>query len=838
MIIITLTLSLLSGHVGAARFSAILKGSAHVNAKAGTADPYGWELQSNPVSRHSCYSLDEATLPKLISIRDSSCVGSAEPNGKCRGGFPFYRFSGGPADCLDCLDASRCQMMCLSKGMDAAALVMNGETHVPAECRCGATKKNLSVWGLLKTATDDNQIHFGPVHGLLPPTPMSAVASDDPRCAMYVYLYTDQREEDGGVPSQFIETTTADDFYIRSIVSGMADPGDVEDSTVADGERVHAAIANRLALWRRANPTGKIPRDEIFVEQVAESAHVQAPGCANVDEPSTCFDSAVDSVLATNGWKRQNSDGSYTTEYSTMMMTVPFKTWQQMFTSSSNVGSYRSSAFCSSTGNAKACPITCGACELFDRPPARASMYESWFTTNQDTNTGIVTIPVVFDNSNALLTQSLKDMVTTATQIWASVTCVKFDIQTSPPRNQRYVLVTVKTDASGHPSGCLADPVGMPDSPSTPTSINVGGCLENKKPLGSVIHEFAHVLGLVHTQMRPDRDDYISMNPAMVKDPFQANFYLAPYAFDGASGSYSPYDYGSIMHYTRTQAADAAKYVANSVDWSGTFKLTKPAAAGVTIGQRDQLSVLDIAEVNSIYQCGNVLANQPPAVVTTGSPYLVPAPTNAPTTAPPTNAPPTAGPNVGGAGLAPSIAPATTTSAPGTTTPAPPAWTGWDDDVQTIASSIDSVLKSTNINLSMKQLDLINAILDQERALYTTFNNALETQAVPKDWRAGVTGIASNVLQIIAEARVGIKEYIDGVNEAQEGILDTASIANLKLLIATTKTVYAKFDAYINTLSGRVSMHDSAQVVFDSPNQANAPEAAHRPAPKTVVVFQ
>ena len=212
-------------------------------------------------------------------------------------------------------------MMCLSKGMDAAAIVL-GQSGVPSECRCGATKQNLSVWGLLRSKVGE-QINFGPVHSLLPPSPLSAVASTDPRCQMFVYLYKDARETNGGIPSQFLDVTMSDDYYIRQIVSGMKDPGDVEDSSVSEGERVHAAVRDRLQLWLKSNPTNRVPRDEIFVEQVAsERSRSSSAACQSVDEPFTCWDSAVDSVLAKNGWRQTNSNGDFTSEYMTMMMII------------------------------------------------------------------------------------------------------------------------------------------------------------------------------------------------------------------------------------------------------------------------------------------------------------------------------------------------------------------------------------------------------------------------------------------------------------------------------------------------------------------------------------
>ena len=782
------------------RFSAILKGTSGFKSSVSTADPYGWEIQANPVSKHSCYAIDEDKPSSLVSIYDDKCVGFSKTDSKCRGGFPFYRFSGGPEGCIDCMDASRCQMMCLSKGMDAAALVLNPETKRPSECRCGATKQNMAVWSLLTVAPVDGKPSFGPVHGLLPPSVRSAVAANDPRCAMFVYLYKDEREENGGVPQQFVETTSRDDFYVHSIVSGLTDPGEVEDSTVEEMEKTNDAIRARLALWLKQNPTGRVPRDEIFVEQVAEEQQESsAASCAGIDEPFTCFDSAVDAVLTQNGWTKYapGSDNSkFTSEYMTMMMTVSFENWQKLFAAGTDtvaVGqtNYKKAGFCAATANAEQCPITCGRCKQYDRPAQAASEYTTWLGTNKDANTGIVTIPVVYDASNQFVTATVKDWVKQAMSIWAQVTCVNFQEVTTPPQDQRYVLITALTDSTGAPTGCLADPVGLPPQ-GQPTKINVGGCSKNSKPLGSIIHEFGHVLGLVHTQMRPDRDQYIQMNPLMVKAGYEANFFLSPYAFDGTDGKYSAYDYGSIMHYTRTQAANSANYNANSPDFSGTFKLLQTLASGVTLGQRDALSVLDINEINTLYQCNGKLGNMVPATSSSAT-ATTPAPTQAPTTP------------AGGAGVAGANVKVGTAAAPATTPTAPPAWTGWDTDIEAIADAINAVITNDNLNLSNKQLDILKDLLEQEKALYDIADKTITLQQVKAGWRDVVVKVAKTVLDLVAEARAGVAAFEAKKNDSQEGILDFAAIAKLELIVSKTKDVYTKVDAYIKTIPGAVA---------------------------------
>ena len=840
------------------RFNQILRRSSHFSTKAEVADPYGWEPQTNPVSKHSCYSLNEETLPHLETIRDSKCVGFSESDSKCRGGFPFYRFSGGPAECSDCMDASRCQMMCLSKSMDAAALILNKKTGAPAECRCGATKENLGVWGMLGGASDGHEINFGPVHGLLPPTPMSAVADDDPRCAMYIYTYSDLREADGRVPTQFVETTSLDDFYIRSIVSGMKDPGDVEDATVEEMAKVNLAMRQRLMLWTRENPTGRVPRDEVFVEQVEPLPNRQQPvACKAVDEEPSCFDAGMDAVFAANGVTRSMDSHSPGLN---MILTLSFEDWRFLFGVKNSQGQshgYKRSSYCNSAKSTE-CQISCGTCELYDRPGNRASMYEPWVRTHKDESTGIVTIPYVLDASNPRISSDMKSWVSSATRTWAEVSCVNFQQVTSAPPDRHYVSITVDTDAAGNPSGCLANPVGLPENAHTPSTISVGGCPSNKLPLGSIVHEFGHVLGLAHTQMRPDRHDYIRINPNVIKAGYEPNFVLAPYGFDGSDGAYSPYDYGSIMHYTKTQAADKDHYNANDPESDGTFKLLRPIPSGISLGQRTALSALDIAEVNMVYECKNVKASAfhrdyavNPAEAGGQGPSTKPKPATVSTTSPPVAASSTAAPakaasssttkppvasGSAGSSTRNAAGTATGTSTGTTTTKSSSAWSSaiptveetnsgdkewenWEEDLDKVSNAINSVMRNNNVNLSARQLDRMNDLLSQEQAAFKTMDNAMEKQVVPATWRNDITAIAKVVLDIITEARVGILKFEAGKNPDQEGILDNASIDDLKQVIDLTKVLYSKMDAYVRTLPGHVSVLDAVELHHPSPIQ-------------------
>ncbi len=138
------------------------------------------------------------------------------------------------------------------------------------------------------------------------------------------------------------------------------------------------------------------------------------------------------------------------------------------------------------------------------------------------------------------------------------------DLHFSPRAAEaNYIVVTSTADASN-------SYIGMTGGPQV---LNLADWA-NK---GTVVHELAHALGIIHEQSRPDRDTYVTINTENITDGYA-------FAFGKINGALnqSPYDFLSVMHYYGTA-------------FSKNGKNTITANAGYTqfqdvMGQRNGLS--------------------------------------------------------------------------------------------------------------------------------------------------------------------------------------------------------------------------------------------------------
>lgn len=118
-------------------------------------------------------------------------------------------------------------------------------------------------------------------------------------------------------------------------------------------------------------------------------------------------------------------------------------------------------------------------------------------------------------------------------------------------------------------------------------NVQSGACTYR---LGTIIHEIMHAIGFMHEQNRPDRDNWVDVYYDNIRNGLEGNFLkLSPSyvkTFD------VPYDYNSVMHYN-----------AYSFSKNGQPTIVPLQESGDQIGQRKQLSQLDIKKVNKMYKC-------------------------------------------------------------------------------------------------------------------------------------------------------------------------------------------------------------------------------------------
>mmetsp|Transcript_280 Transcript_280/g.674 ORF Transcript_280/g.674 Transcript_280/m.674 type:complete len:391 (-) Transcript_280:186-1358(-) len=125
---------------------------------------------------------------------------------------------------------------------------------------------------------------------------------------------------------------------------------------------------------------------------------------------------------------------------------------------------------------------------------------------------------------------------------------------------------------------------------SQPLNLAQPGCFRGGVS-GTVVHELLHAIGFYHEHSRPDRDEFVEVLVDNI-DPENLDQYAKE---DAAIVNLldTPYDYGSIMHYSNQTFAisDLPTMVA------------LPPNEGVEFGQRDGLSELDIERLNKMHNC-------------------------------------------------------------------------------------------------------------------------------------------------------------------------------------------------------------------------------------------
>jgi hypothetical protein len=109
--------------------------------------------------------------------------------------------------------------------------------------------------------------------------------------------------------------------------------------------------------------------------------------------------------------------------------------------------------------------------------------------------------------------------------------------------------------------------------------------------LGSAIHELVHALGWLHTQARPDRLEYVTINNINIEDGKGRQFDAQQSSVYDAVQKCRGYDYGSIMHYNKKAFSKNGENTITTLDSSKQD----------VIGYRDGLSTQDATEIEEYY---------------------------------------------------------------------------------------------------------------------------------------------------------------------------------------------------------------------------------------------
>ncbi|XP_046645314.1 hatching enzyme 1.2-like [Daphnia pulicaria] len=164
--------------------------------------------------------------------------------------------------------------------------------------------------------------------------------------------------------------------------------------------------------------------------------------------------------------------------------------------------------------------------------------------------------------------------------LYEANTCITFVERT----NQRDYVSVQKTGG-----GCYSYVGRIGGAQTLSLDASCFRCTATGCKTGTPQHEFLHALGFHHEQSRSDRDDYVTINYDNIQPGKENNF--KSYSQSEIQHLGAPYDYGSVLHYSA---------YAFAVDPSIPTIIVPD---GVSIGQREGFSEVDIFEVNTLYEC-------------------------------------------------------------------------------------------------------------------------------------------------------------------------------------------------------------------------------------------
>ncbi|CAH1782210.1 unnamed protein product [Owenia fusiformis] len=173
-----------------------------------------------------------------------------------------------------------------------------------------------------------------------------------------------------------------------------------------------------------------------------------------------------------------------------------------------------------------------------------------------------------------------KDTIRDGVQAWEDKTCATFqEVGSSPAPGITFF--------SG--SGCYSLVGVSSGSSGNRVSLEIPGCVYES----TVIHEIGHSLGFLHTQSRPDRDFYVTVNEENVQTDMIANYNKSPWERFALYNL--EYDFASEMHYSR------GTFSIGSPVTNPTMDAVNPLYNG-NIGSSDGISYID-AKMFNIHYC-------------------------------------------------------------------------------------------------------------------------------------------------------------------------------------------------------------------------------------------
>ncbi|XP_060644802.1 seminal metalloprotease 1-like [Drosophila nasuta] len=109
--------------------------------------------------------------------------------------------------------------------------------------------------------------------------------------------------------------------------------------------------------------------------------------------------------------------------------------------------------------------------------------------------------------------------------------------------------------------------------------------------LGTIMHEILHAVGFFHQQSTWNRDDFVHIATENIADGKEHNF--EKYSENLVENFDQTYDYGSVMHYTPYGFSKNGEMTIVPLE-EGAEKV---------MGQRVQMSQIDIDKLNIMYKC-------------------------------------------------------------------------------------------------------------------------------------------------------------------------------------------------------------------------------------------